>query len=326
MTNRLNTKLLAATALFSCLLYVPAHAEGIAAGTLIENTAQATYTVAGVERTTHSNTVTIAVDEILDVAVASVDGGNVTLGAEGAVLAFQITNAGNGPEAFQLVADAALAGDDFDPVVSLMAYDSNSNGSYDDGVDTVIGPGGLTPELAADDTLRVFVVVALGSPQPGDADVADVRLRATAATGSGTPGTVFANQGPGGTNAVVGATTAIDADQGRLIARLSTVSLTKSATILDPFGGTQPVPGSLITYRLIASVAGSASITDLTVTDAIPTGTTYVPGTLTLNTTSLTDAADTDAGNAGSSGVGVTIANAPAGSDQTISFQVQINN
>lgn len=319
-------RFLATSGLLTAALHTSVHAEGLAAGTLIENTAQASYTVGGVARTTPSNTVVIAVDEILDVAVASLDAGDVTLTASGAILTFQVTNAGNGSEAFVVVADPALAGDDFDPAVTLLAFDSNANGLYDDGVDTLIGPGGLTPELAADETLRVFAVIGFGASLPTDTEVGDVRLRATAATGSGTPGTVFAGQGAGGTDAVVGSTTAIDADVGRLIAQLSAVTLVKSAAIVDPFGGAEAVPGSLITYRLVASVEGSAAITNLEVNDAIPGGTSYVPGSLTLNTANLTDMADADAGTATTSAISVTIPTAPGGSDQTITFQVRINN
>lgn len=326
MTIRPKIQFLATVGLLSAALHTSVHAEGIAAGTLIENTAQATYTVGGVARTTPSNTVVITVDEILDVAVASLDAGNVALSAGGAVLTFQVTNAGNGPEAFILAADAALAGDDFDPLVTLLAIDSDGNGVYDNSVDALVGPSGLTPELAADQTLRVFAVMAFGSSLPADADVGDVRLRATAATGSGTPGTVFASGGAGGTDAVVGSTTAIDSDVGRLIAQLSAVTLAKSALVVDPFGGDQAVPGAFVTYRLVASVEGSAAISNLEVNDAIPNGTSYVPGSLTLNSANLTDVADADAGTASSGSISVMIPTAPGGSDQTITFRVQIDN
>lgn len=301
-----------------------AHAEGVPAGTQISNTAKASYTVGGATETVSSNTVEVKVDEILDVALASLDGGNVALTTSGAVLTFQISNTGNGPEAYDLTVDPALGGDDFDPVVSKIAFDSNNNGTYDDGTDTLITLGGSTPEIAADGTLRIFVVTAFDSALPSDGGTAKVRLAAAATTGSGTPGTVFAGQGVGSSDAVVGTTTAQDNADGTLVAQLSALTLAKSAAILDPFGGTQAVPGAIVTYTLVATVSGSASVSNVVVSDSIPANTIYQAGSLTLQGSSLTDAADTDAGEANASALSVDLGTVPGNSDRTITFKVQI--
>ncbi|HWH23141.1 MAG TPA: hypothetical protein VNT25_07645, partial [Allosphingosinicella sp.] len=76
----------------------------------------------------------------------------------------------------------------------------------------------------------------------------------------------------------------------------ATISLQKSATVVDPFGGTTQVPGSIITYTLVANVTGSGSLANVRISDPIPSGSTYQPGSITLNNTPLTDSADTDAG------------------------------
>ena len=304
---------------------VPAHAEGVLAGTLIENTAQASYTLGGINQTVPSNTVTIRVDEVLDVTVASLDAASVTLNSSGAVLAFSIANVGNGPEAYEIAINPAISGEDFDPVVTAIAYDSNNSGRYEDGVDTLIPTGAVTPEIAADGTLRVFVILAFPTPLPGDTDLADVRFTATSATGSGTPGTVFTGQGVGGSDAVVGATTAQDNDLGRLIAQISAVSLAKTASVRDPFGGTETVPGAIVTYQLVAAVSGSASIDNLSVTDPIPANTTYEPGSMTLDGGPLSDAAATDAGEATASLITVDLGTVPADTSHMITFQVKIN-
>ena len=62
---------------------------------------------------------------------------------------------------------------------------------------------------------------------------------AAAATGTGSPGTIFAGQGQGGGDAVVGVGTAEDFDDGTLVASLGTVSLVKSVAIVDPFNGAE---------------------------------------------------------------------------------------
>ena len=301
-----------------------ASAAGVAAGTTIENTASATYSNGDAVETVTSNQVDILVDELLNVAVASLDAGNVTLGSGGAVLSFQITNTGNGPEAFELTVDPALAGDDFDPAVTQIAYDSNGNGVYDAGVDTVIPVGGSTPSIDADATLHIFVVTEL-TGSPGDGDTAGVRLTAAAATGTGSPGTVFAGLGVGGGNAVVGLSTAEDMDEATLIATIGAVTLTKSATIADSFGGSEAIPGATVTYEIDATVNGSGSIYDLTVTDAIPAGTTYVGNSLELDGSSLTDEDDADAGEADGSQISVDLGALASGSSRTITFSVTID-
>lgn len=302
----------------------PALAAGIAAGTFIENTASATYSTGGTTETVDSNTVTIMVDELLDVTVSSLDASAIPLGSGNSVLSFELTNTGNGPEAFELAVDPALTGDDFDPTVSLIAWDSNGNNVFDAGIDTVIAPGGATPAIAADDSLRIFVVVTLAGT-PGDGDTADVRLNATAVTGSGTPGTRFAGQGDGGGDAIVGTSTAEDDDIGTLLAQIGVVSLVKSATILDQFNGSDAVPGATVTFRLIASVTGAGAVSGLVVSDDIPDGTTYVPASITLDGDALTDASGDDEGEASGDEISVDLGTVAGGGSHTIEFSVTID-
>lgn len=314
----------ALTAFTACGLANAAHATGVAAGTSIENKATATFQNGATTQSVDSNTVTIVVDELLDVAVTSLDGGNVNLGSSGAVLSYQVHNAGNGPEAFKVVADPTVTGDDFDPSVTTIAYDSNNNNTYDAGIDTIIPVGGATPSIAADSNVRVFVVTALAG-SPADGNTAKVRLTATAATGHGPAGTKFAGQGVGGSDAVVGTSTAEDNALGTLIAQIGSVTLTKTAAVSNPFGGTDPVPGATVTFSLAAKVNGTGSVNGLTVTDAIPTGTTYVPSTLKLDGNALTDATGDDAGTASASGISATIGSAAGGSTHTVTFSVKID-
>lgn len=303
---------------------VPAHATGVAAGTSIQNKATATFTNGTTTESVDSNTVTIVVDELLDVAVTSLDGGNVDLGSSGAALSFQVHNSGNGPEAFKIAVDPAITGDDFDPTVTQIAYDSNHNNVYDAGVDTIIPAGGSTPALNADDSLRIFVVTGL-SGSPANGALAKVRLTATAATGNGPAGTKFAGQGVGGSDAVVGTSTAESNALGTLIAQIGNVTLTKTAVISSPFGGTDPVPGATVTFSLVAAVGGSGGVNGLTVTDAIPAGTTYAPSSLKLDGNPLTDAASDDAGQASASGISVNLGNVTGGTSHTVKFSVTIN-
>lgn len=301
----------------------PAMAAGVTAGTLIENTASASYNTGNTSKTIESNKVTIKIDEVLDVAVASLDSGAVPISASN-VLAFSVTNTGNGPEAFTLTADPAVAGNQFDATVTNLAIDTNNNGVYDAGVDTIVANGGESSSIDADSTLKVFVLVSSPSGV-SDGQSSQVKLTAAATTGTGAPGTTFPGAGTDGSDAVVGSSGATDNAQGALVASVATVALVKSATVADPFGGSQAVPGATITYEIVATVSGSGSINSLTITDAIPASTTYQPGSLKLGTTALTDAADSDAGSASVAGISVDTGTIAAGTSRTVKFDVKVN-
>lgn len=303
----------------------PAHATGVLAGTLIENTATATYKSGTGTGTVTSNKVTVKVDELLDVAVTTLSTAPATgTASTPAVLIYSVTNSGNGPEAFNLAANPTVSGNAFDGTIKSVVIDSNNNGVYDAGVDTVLTAGAATPVLAPDKAVKVFVLVTLPAGAT-DTQTSQVRLTASAVTGTGTPGTSFSGKGEGGGDAVVGLTTASANSLAALIASLANVTLIKSATILDPFGTTKPVPGAVITYSLAANVTGTGAVDGLHVVDTIPAGTTYVPGSLKLGTAALTDAADADAGTGAASGIDVTVGQIAGGTTRTVVFAVKIN-
>lgn len=317
--------LFATSAVALLTLSAPAFAEGVSAGTLIENTATATYEDGDGPKTVDSNTVTVRVDELLDVTVTSLDGAPIGAAPGEAVLTFEITNQGNGPEAYELTADPAVAGNDFETVVNNIAVDTNGNGTYDPGVDEILTAPETTQVLEADEALTVFVIVTVPDGVT-DGQESDVELTAEAVTGTGAPGTTFAGQGVDGGDAIVGATGADDSAIGSLIVGITTVDLTKTVSVVDPFGGTSAVPGSVATFTISASVAGSGSIDDLIVTDAIPDGTTYVAGSLTLDGGDLTDATGDDAGEASDAdGITVDLGTVAGGTIQAITFDVTID-
>ena len=301
-----------------------AHATGVTAGTTISNTASATYTSGSANGTVSSNTVNVRVDELLDVAVTPLTTTPATAGANDVVLEYSITNTGNGSEAFKVTVNPAVAGNDFNATVMSIVVDSNGNGTYEPGTDQIITSGSATPAIAADGTLKIFVIVRLPATAT-DGQTSQVQLIADAATGTGTPGTVFAGQGAGGGDAVVGSSTASKFANDALVAALAAVSLAKTASIADPFGGTQPVPGAVVTYTLTATVSGSGDVSAFHITDAFPAGTTYQPGTLRLGTATLTDASDTDAGVATASAIDVNIGTATGGTTKVVKFNVKIN-
>lgn len=299
-------------------------AGGVTAGTLIENTAVASYDDGAGSRTINSNTVTVRVDELLDVTLISLNPGPVAARPGGAVLSFELTNQGNGPEAYRLTAIAAVAGNDFDVTVNALAIDSNGNGTYDAGIDAVLPSPQTTAMLAPDSVLTIFALVTIPDGV-SDTQRSSVDLVAGAITGSGAPGTVFAGQGVDGGDALVGTTGALATARGQLIAGMVTVDLVKSVSLRDPFGGTSAVPGTVATFTITARVNGSGTVSALSVTDTIPAGTAYAPGTLILDGTALSDAADSDAGQASdSAGIAISLGDTTAPSARTITFDVVI--
>lgn len=295
------------------------------AGTLIENTAVASYDDGGGARTINSNTVTVRVDELLDVTVTALDPGPVSTRPGDAVLTFELTNQGNGPEAFSLLANPAVAGNDFDVVVRSVAIDSNGNGVYDAGVDEILAAPQTTAVLAPDAALTVFVLVTVPDGA-SDTQISAVDLTAQAVTGSGAPGTVFAGAGVDGGDAIVGTSGAIATARGALIVGMASVELVKSVVLRDPFGGTGAVPGTIATFTIVARVTGSGTINDLIVTDVIPAGTTYAPGTLALDSAGLSDANDGDAGSASdAAGIAVDLGDFTANASRTVTFDVVID-
>lgn len=324
-TQKLISSLFATSVVASFTLSAPAMATGVDAGTLIENTASATFEDGEGEKTVESNTVTVRVDELLDVTVTSQDSGPVGTEPGEAILTYEVTNQGNGPEEFTLTANPAVAGNDFDTTVTSIAIDSNDNGVYDDGVDVILTSPETTPELAPDEAVTVFVIVTV----PGgvvDGDNSDVELLAEAVTGTGAPGTSFAGAGVDGGDAIVGATGADGAAVGSLVVGLTTVDLNKAVSLVDPFGGTSAVPGTVATFTITAEVIGTGSLDSLVITDGIPDDTTYVAGSLALDGTGLTDASGDDAGEASdTAGISVDLGTVNGGDTFEVTFDVTID-
>lgn len=324
-THAIARSIFATSVVAAFTISAPAYADGVSAGTLIENTASATYDDGDATRSINSNTVTLRVDELLDVTVTSLESGPLGTEPGEAVLSYEVTNQGNGPEAFQLTVNTAVAGNDFDTQVVNLALDTNGNGTYDPGVDELLTAPLITAELAADEAITVFVIVEV-PVDAVDAQASDVELVAEAVTGTGAPGTSFAGQGVDGGDAIVGATGADDSAIGSLIVGITSVDLDKGVSLVDPFGGTNAVPGSIATFTINAMVSGSGEVENLVVTDAIPDGTTYAAGTLAVDGNPLTDASGDDAGEASDAdGISVDLGTVTAGTTHAITFDVTID-
>ena len=306
-------------------LPMQAQAAGTRAGSTISNTATASFDTGAGTTTIDSNQVDLLVDELLDVTVDSSNPADVptTPGATGQVLTFSVTNNGNGVENFVLSTIANAGGDNYDPVVTQI-YIDNGDGVFDSGTDTLYTPGANDPQLDPDESVTVFVVATtLGTVVDGKRGI--VSLVAAAVTGNGAPGTSFAGQGEGGGDAVVGSTGADGTDAGAFIVSAATVTLVKSAVVTNPLGTADPIPGATITYTIVATVAGSGSVSGLAITDNIPADTSYIAGSITLGGVAQSDAVDADAGDYNGTRINVTLGTVAGGQTRTVTFRTTID-
>lgn len=315
---------------FLCFVSAPAGAVGTAVGTLIENTAVVNYNLSGTPLTIQSNTTTLAVAERINVTVTLQSPQTpVAPGDLGRALLFTVTNTGNGTETFALAIDSLIAGDDFDPTPAVPAIYFDTDGSGDfNAADQPYTPGSNDPDLAADESISVFLVndipAGLANGLTGRSE-----LTASSATGTGVAGTVFPGQGDGGVNAVIGTTGGESEDTGEYLVSDVQVSVSKTQLVNDPFGGNEPVPGATLTYSIVVTVTSPGTATSSVVRDAIPNFTSYVPNSITLNGVAISDLADTDEGEFDASGTPAVVVRlgdlTQALGPRTVEFQVVID-
>lgn len=305
-------------------------AAGAPAGFDIQNTASVNYSIGATTATATSNTVSLKVAEILDVVV-TLQSGVVTVspGASNQVLVYRVTNTGNGVENFLLALNSVIGGDDFDPVPAAPAiyFDTDGNGALS-AADTPYVAGANDPQLNPDAFVTLLVVNNIPNGLSNGARGFS-NFAASSRTGTGVPGTSFAGQGTGGTDAVVGTTGATANRNGQYLVADVAVAANKTATVVDQFGGARPIPGARINYQVVVTATGTGTATGAVFADLIPTNTTYVPASLKLNGAALTDAADADVGNfvaTPAAQVRVALGNLnQASGPQTVLFAVTIN-
>lgn len=308
----------------------PATAAGTAVGTVIENTANVSFDLAGTPLVAQSNTTTIVVAERINVTT-TLQSPQILVSANDTdqALLFTVTNTGNGTETFQLSIDSVIAGDDFDPVPSAIAiyFDTDGSGDFNLG-DQAYVAGTNDPNLTADESVSILILNDIPNAVV-NGNIGRSQLTATSATGTGAPGTVFAGQGDGGVDAVVGSTGGSAFDVGEYLVSDVLINVVKAQIVADPFGGTEPIPGATLIYTVDVNVASAGVATASVLRDVIPPLTTFVPNSITLNGAAITDATDTDAGEFDISGAPTVIVRlgdlVQVDGIQTIVFQVTID-
>jgi uncharacterized repeat protein (TIGR01451 family) len=302
-----------------------ARAADAPAGTVITNTANVNYMVSG-NPMTGSATAIFTVDQLVNVTVTWLNTSDVpvTAGSIQQTLLFNVTNTGNGPDIFKL-ADALVtpAGTTFTPAACLIYFDTANTGVY--APSDVLYTSG-TNDLHLGQNLSQNMLIVCNVPNnAADTALGEMQLGATSKTASGSFGTVSAGAGIGGVDAIVGVTTGISDATGIYKVSDFAVAYVKKQSISAPGGGHKTVAGATIEYTLTLTPSGSASGSNLVVTDPVPANTTFVTGSLLLNGTAVT--APTGDYNVTTPGaVTVNLGNlAGSASPQVVKFQVTIN-
>jgi uncharacterized repeat protein (TIGR01451 family) len=318
MLNRLkglaicNRFLTAAAVAIGCVLSAaPAFADATPAGTQIVNTAGLTFLDGTSSRQISSNTVSLGVDVLLDVTIVAEQPTINPANGEVTPVAFLLTNGGNADEAFALTASIDPAAGE---IVGI-ATDTDGNGVYSS-ADTILTAASVT--LAPGAQRRMFVLVR----KTADGQQATVSLTAASTTGNGDAGTIFAGAGVGGVDAIVGHTGARATAHALLSTQALGPQLEKSQSVRASDGSDKAGHGSIVTYRLDARFPGATSAVELR--DAIPAGTTFVAGSITLDGKPLTDGADGDQASFDGTSVSILLGDVATASVRTVTFQTKI--
>lgn len=307
---------LALIALSSIGVLQSASAAGTEAGTTISNQATVSYQVGGVAQTPiTSPTVQFVVDNRIDLTVA--EGSTTTTqtspGLTNQVTSFTVTNTGNAAQAFVLSAANMATGSaspfaggtaDNQDVTNVRVFvDSGAGGTPNvyDASDSATNIASLAP-----DTTAVVFVLADVPVAASNGQFANVQLTVVTATDNTTTPVVesagaddanvvqivFGDAGEDATEAAI--------DQYEV--RSASLAVTKTAAVIsDPFNGTgadrKAIPGAIVEYTItVTNSSTTTAATAVQLEDAIPSNTVFVPGSLTLNAGTLSDANDADAG------------------------------
>lgn len=367
MTSTLKLLAACSTVSIAMLCSAPAFAGGTAPGTDILNTVNVNYQVGTVAQTAVSATDTFKVDRkiIFSLVEAATTGTtSVNPGQAAQVTRFQLTNTSNAILDFSLAAiqqatatNAAHGGQDgFDLTAFSFFVDANGNGTYESGTDTAT----TVDNLGIDQSRFIFVVgnVPLTAT---NGQIAGVQLSATALEAAGgaitavgdstvngatTVETVFADAAKTGIGGTSAARDGIDVATDSYTVSSAVLSVFKSSRVISDgvsASNFKSIPGAVVEYCIsVANATGGATATNISISDLVPTNTTFVPASIRINgtvtspgvsqtcsggTATTDSAADADGGSFGTPAntVAGSLTNIAGGNSSALIFRATIN-
>jgi uncharacterized repeat protein (TIGR01451 family) len=293
------------------------YAKGTTAGDTITNIATVDYSLANNRVTLQSNSDSFVVDRVVDIKLSWQDNSNVVVasGERDRVLTFIVSNLGNDKDSVSLE-HISSGTNSFNPKPTNVRIYIDSNG---DGVFNSSDKELSELSLNADENATLFIVsdIKEGNYTANSKD--DEGIKATSksvATSSkdreNSVDTVIRNKSA--------------QDYGTYVIRDYYLQSTKSATVDSKDNKTHT--GSIITYKITLKIGGDNSnkeISKIKLKDAIPSGTTYIDGSLKLNGVSLSDKKDSDAGYFENNEVVVDIGKIKDNQTKEVLFKVKVN-
>ncbi|MCK9483089.1 MAG: DUF11 domain-containing protein [Candidatus Marinimicrobia bacterium] len=271
--------------------------DDVPVGTIVTNSATVTFNnAAGTSQspvTANATGATLTIAQIYGVLV----GADISIiGDPGDIVYYPttVTNTGNGPDIFNITYTSLLATWEF-------YYDHNADGEVNNGdvlLEDTNGDGKIDFGTMAQGEI-VYVIGKTTIP-PGTSDGAQGEMHMIA-TSVGDP-TVY--------------------DEGVITITVTAPILSLTKTVSPT--GNQP-PGTTLTYTVTILNSGSGIATVVVITDAIPTNTTYVAGSMQLGGVTKTDVSDGDGGTHTGNSVLFEIPQIGPGGSTTTSFQATID-
>lgn len=314
-----------------------AHAAGTAAGTVITNQVTVDYTVGGINQADVVASTNVTVDRKVDLTVAATTDTSVTPGATNQAVGFIVTNVSNDTLDFALTA-AHASGDDFDVGAPFVFYRDNTGGGtvgQFDGTDVQITH---IDALAADASVRVFVVTPTVPGTATNSQISGVTLTATARqnNGSATLGGALTNaaSNTAGVDTVFadaqgvsdGLRDAAHSATEQFVVVTAAISATKSSRILagvNEFAAGAAIPGARVEFCITVANNGSANATGVVISDVLPATLSFADGVWVGGADCNTRGADTGSESGGT--VTGTIPTLAVGASRSVIFEATIN-
>jgi hypothetical protein len=264
---------------------VPQHAlaAGTLAGTSINNQATMNFQIGGIAQTpVNSNTSTFKVDNKVIVTVAATGNAIVVPGSTNQVLAFTVTNNGNAAQRYALAvtAQSGIA------MNNIRIYrDTNGDGAYQAGTDTLYVDASTFGDIAADGVLKVLVLADTPSAATNsqtavydlvattvDAGTTTVTTQTAGADDPTKVDVVFADAA--GSDSGDAARDGKHSASATYTVSAAVLSFTKSSAVYsDPYSGTtnpKAIPGAIVTYTMtIVNSGGAATASAVTISDSL---------------------------------------------------------
>lgn len=313
MSNRLQlTQLAASIALVagSAAFISSAHAAAPAAGTNISNIASASYTDStGNTKTVSSNIVTTTVLPVASFTLIADRTANANANNQ-VSLSHTLTNTGNGSDTFTVNVADVTSGDQYDFSNLKVYLDANKDGV----------PDSQTPvtsvTLAAGESVNLIVQATTPTTGAGGAALSAGDLGKLTITAQSTLDNTL---------------TATNTDTVK-ITNGAVISVIKSASV-TAIDATQASPTAReVEYKLVYQNTGNTTATDVTVTDLLPAGLTYVANSAKLAGVAQTDGVDADGykfvettPGSGKGTVTLTIPTLAPNTTGTLTFKVRVD-